>query len=557
MTGRMRKPVAAVALAGLLGMGGQWAATARAGLARMESWAAEARLIAADAGQNENSAQQAAAKPGAEAQPSPGQEVPIPSTNGSAWVMTLPSANGATGAGGANPPGPGAAPAPPAGSEAAADAAWTANYYPGARQTSAPQYSGEPISVNLRQVDLIDFFRLIHEISGLNIVVDPNVKGTLTIVLDDVPWDQALDIVLRNNGLDKQLQGNVLRIATKETLRNEAEQDNALAKAQTDAAELVTTTRKLSYAKSDDMATTMKKFLTARGSVLSDPRLNTLIIRDVPGVLPVMDALLKQLDKKSQQVEIEARVVAANRSFSRDLGSQLAFAFAAGNSVGGGNSAVGSSPITHTNVPPPLVPSGGTASTGANLPLNTNLGAATPTSGISYIFSSHNLSLDYIISAAESKGIGKLLSKPRVATQNNVKATVKQGVEIPIQTIVNNTISVQYVDAVLEMEVTPQITAEGTVFLDVHVENTQIDTSIPRVEGIPALDTESADTRILINDGGTVVIGGIIISSEETSIDQVPLLGDIPFLGNLFKHQLVQTSSQELLFFLTPRILPG
>ena len=182
--------------------------------------------------------------------------------------------------------------------------------------TPAPagKYSGEPISVNLKDVDLRDFFRLIHEISGLNVVVDPAVKGNLTIVLDDVPWDQALDIVLKNNDLDKQLDGNVLRIATKETLKKEAEQNRDLAKAQAEAADVVTTTRVLSYAKAADLVPTLKKFLSSRGDMLADARSNTLIIRDIPGVLPVLDNLIRQLDRKSQQVEIEARVVAANRS---------------------------------------------------------------------------------------------------------------------------------------------------------------------------------------------------------------------------------------------------
>ena len=196
----------------------------------------------------------------------------------------------------------------------------------------AGRYSGEPISVNLKDVDLRDFFRLIHEISGLNVVVDPAVNGNLTIVLDDVPWDQALDIVLHNNDLDKQVDGNVLRIATKDTLKKEAEQNRELAKAQAEAADVVTTTRVLSYAKATDLVPTMKKFLSSRGDVLADDRSNTLIIRDIPSVLPVMDNLIRQLDRKSQQVEIEARVVAANRSFSREIGTQFGVAgVAAGN----------------------------------------------------------------------------------------------------------------------------------------------------------------------------------------------------------------------------------
>ena len=180
-----------------------------------------------------------------------------------------------------------------------------------------------------------------------------------------------------------------------------------------------------------------------------------------------------------------------------------------------------------------------------------------PTSGLFLGHRSPNFAVDFFITAAEAKGVGKLLSKPKVITQNNEKATVKQGTKIPVQTTINNTISVQFIDAVLKLEVTPQITAEGTVFMDVLVENTQIDPGITRVMGIPALDTESAETKVTVADGGTVVIGGIIISSQRTDISQVPLVGSLPLIGHLFKRTSVSTSSQELLFFLTPRIIPG
>jgi type IV pilus assembly protein PilQ len=426
--------------------------------------------------------------------------------------------------------------------------------------TPAPsnRYSGEPISVNLKDVDLRDFFRLIHEISGLNVVMDPSVKGTLTIVLDDVPWDQALDIVLKNNDLDKQLDGNVLRIATKDTVKKEAEETRDLAKAQAEAADVVTSTRVLNYAKADEMSATLKKFLSSRGDILADTRSNTLVIRDVPSTFPVIDNLLRQLDRKSQQVEIEARVVAANRSFSRELGSQLAAAGIGGHNVLGGNPGAGTSPITHTPAPPLIVGSGGggtTTSSGA-MPLLTNLATGAPTSGISYIFQSTNFALDYLISAAEERGVGKLLSEPKETVQNNQKAVIKQGTKIPVQTIVNNTVSVQFVDAVLELDVTPQITSEGTIYMDVTVENDQIDASIPRVQGIPAIDTQSAASRVTVKDGETMLLGGIIVTAQRTDIQSVPLIGSVPILGNLFKHTTVSSSSQELLFFITPRILP-
>ena len=429
-------------------------------------------------------------------------------------------------------------------------------------QTSSPaatgRYTGEPISVNLKDVDLKDFFRLIHEISGLNVVLDPAVKGSLTIVLDEVPWDQALDIVLQNNGLDKQLSGNVLRIATRDTLKKEAEGLRDLERAQAEAVAPVTVTRVLSYGKAEKMKDTLKKFLSQRGDILSDDRSNQLIIRDIPSVIPVIDNLIRQLDRKSQQVEIEARVVSASRSFAQDIGVQIGFAgtTTGGRSVIGGDSTVGTStvstPLGSTLPPPPLTTAGTTS-----LPFQVNLGAGTPTSGLFLGHRSPNFAVDFFITAAEAKGVGKLLSKPRVVTQNNEKAIVKQGTKIPIQTTINNTISVQFIDAVLKLEVTPQITAEGTVFMDVLVENTQIDAGIPRVQGVPALDTQSAETKVLVADGGTVVIGGIIVSSQRVDITEVPLLGSLPLIGHLFRRSNIAISSQELLFFLTPRVIPG
>ena len=427
-------------------------------------------------------------------------------------------------------------------------------------QAASSKYTGEPISVNLKDVDLRDFFRLIHEISGLNVVLDPAVKGSLTIVLDEVPWDQALDIVLQNNGLDKQLNGNVLRIATRDTLKKEAEGARDLEKAQSDAVPPVTVTRVLSYSKASALTTTLKQFLSSRGSILADERSNQLIIRDIPSVIPVIDNLLHQLDRKSQQVEIEARVVAASRSFAQDIGTQLGFGSqtTSGRSIFGGNSSVGTSQFdpSSPNIPgfpnPPIV----VAQTNA-LPLAVNLAAGVPTSGLGFIHRSPNFAVDFFITAAESRGVGKLLSKPRVVTQNNEKAVVKQGTKIPIQTTINNTISITFIDAVLKLEVTPQITAEGTVFMDVLVENTQIDQGIPRVQGTPALDTQSAETKVLVEDGGTVVIGGIIISSQRVDVSQVPIVGSLPVIGHLFRRTNINNQAQELLFFLTPRILPG
>ena len=422
---------------------------------------------------------------------------------------------------------------------------------------TGPKYTGEPISVNLKDVDLKDFFRLIHEISGLNVVLDPNVKGTLTIVLDDVPWDQALDIVLKNNDLSRQLEGNVLRIATVETLKKEADARRAQVEAEALAVDKITVTRFLSYAHAKDVVATVKNFLSQRGDVIADERTNALIVQDIPNTIPAIDRLLQQLDRKTQEVEIEARVVAATRSFARDIGTQLGFGWGnAANAIGGASS-VGTSPTQVFNVPAQYVTIGGSATTaGTQIPLFSNLPVTSPTSGLNFVNVSRNVRIDAVLTLAESRGLLKILSRPRVVTQNNIQALVRQGVRVPIvtQAQLGGPPTVSYVDAFLRLTVTPQITSENTIFLNVDVENTTPDFG-RTVQGNPTLITQQATTQVLVTDGGTVVIGGVIQTQNSVNIAQVPLLGNIPALGNLFKRRSVSTSNQELIFFITPRII--
>ena len=430
------------------------------------------------------------------------------------------------------------------------------------KAANGPKYTGEPISVNLKDVDLKDFFRLIHEISGLNVVLDPEVHGNLTIVLDDVPWDQALDIVLKNNLLARQLDGNVLRIATVATMRKEAEMRRAQTEAEAMAVDRVSVTRFLSYAHARDVLITVKKFVSKRGDVVADERTNAIIINDIPSVIPPIDRLLTQLDRKTQEVEIEARVVAATRSFARDIGTQLGFGFGNAATAVGGASGVGTSPTSAFNTPGALYPIIGTSAPtvgkGVQIPLFSNMPAVGPTSGLSFVNASNNVRLDAVLTMAESRGLLKILSRPRVVTQNNIQAVVKQGVRVPIVTLsqLNGPATTTYVDAFLRLTVTPQITIENTIFLNVDVENTTPDFS-RQVQNNPTLVTQQATTQVLVTDGGTVVIGGVIQTTNSTTVQQVPLLGSIPWLGNLFKRQAVNSSNQELIFFITPRIVQG
>ena len=418
------------------------------------------------------------------------------------------------------------------------------------------KYTGEPISVNLKDVDLKDFFRLIHEISGLNVVLDPMVHGNLTIVLDDVPWDQALDIVLKNNDLSRQLDGNVLRIATVDTLRKEAENRRAQIDAEALAVDKVSITRFLSYAHAKDLLLPLKKFLSQRGDIVADERTNSIIVADIPAVLPQIDRLIQQMDRKTQEVEIEARVVAATRSFARDIGVQLGLGWGNGTTSVGGAPTVGTSSIIQ-NVTNPNYFTTTSGAAGSSIPLFSNLGAVGATSGLQLINATNNMRIDMILTAAESRGLLKVLSRPRIVTQNNIQAIVKQGVKIPVMTAASLGAppTATYVDAFLRLTVTPQITSEGTIFLNVDVENTLPNFGQVDNLGNPELITQQATTQVLVTDGGTVVIGGVIQTNNSLNISQVPLLGDIPFLGNLFKHRTVQTTNQELIFFITPRII--
>jgi type IV pilus assembly protein PilQ len=418
----------------------------------------------------------------------------------------------------------------------------------GPQSCSRNRYTGEPVSVNLKDVDLKDFFRLIHEISGLNIVLDPNVKGSVTLVLDEVPWDQALNIVLKNNGLECELDGNVLRIATLDTLKKEADSQRAQREAKALAVPKVTQTIFLSYAHASDMVATIKKFLSPRGEVIADNRLNALIIEDIPSYLPPINALIKQLDFKTQEVEIEARVVAATRDFARDFGFQFGFQTINASAGGGNVTTVGGAPQT------------GLSPLGSGIPLFSNLGVNSATnaisSGLGASFVGSNVKLDAVLTMAETRGLVKILSRPRVATQNNIAALVQQGVKIPVVTPsqLGGPPSVQYVDAFLRLSVTPQITMESTIFLNIDVENTTPDFG-HQVLGNPTLLTQQAKTQVLVTDGGTVMIGGVIRTTNSLTIRQVPFLGSIPILGNLFKNRSVNTDTQELLFFITPKII--
>jgi len=415
-----------------------------------------------------------------------------------------------------------------------------------------PKYTGEPISLNLKDVDLKDFFRLIHEISGLNIIVDPNVTGSVTLVLDTVPWDQALDIVLKNSRLGKTLEGNVLRISRLETLTAEQEAAIKLSAAREEAQPLVTIFRPVNYAKASTIATMVKSWvgggaLSKRGNILVDERSNTLIVSDIQTQIPVIESIIGKLDKKAKQVQIEARIVYATADFSRDLGVALSGGYYNRRQTTNTGAASGTGSSVTTDIP---------ASGGIPAPAIT----ITPATAAGFgAIAVTNVGARYFISAAlaaaESRGQAKTISRPTIVTQNNVPGMVMQGTQVPIQTTINNTISIQYVNAALTVKVTPQVTENGNIFLDINVDNATLGAVM--VGANPTIDTQRATTQVLVPDGGTVVFGGVTITSRSKSATYVPLLGSIPLIGNLFKKSKVQDTDRELLFFISPKVLPG
>lgn len=419
----------------------------------------------------------------------------------------------------------------------------------GAEQT---HYTGEPISLNLKDVDLKDFFRLIHEISGLNILVDPNVTGTVTMVLDNVPWDQALDIVLKNSQLGKTLEGNVLRISKIETLTAQQEAAQKLIQAHEDAQPLVTKFISVNYSNAKSIQTLLKGWvgggaLSKRGNILVDDRTNTLIISDIASQIPVLENIIKRLDTKTKQVSIEARVVLTTQNFERDLSGALNNGMVNGSNttVTGGTSGVGST-VTG-NIP---------TSSSTNQPRITI--AQTSTTGFgAYAISNEGARyfINAMLAASEQKSESKTISKPMIVTQNNVAGTVEQGVEIPVQTSINNTVTVTYVNAALTLTVTPQVTQDGNIFLIIKVDNASPG-DIVTGAGI-SINRQSANTQVLVPDGGTVIFGGVTVNANSKAATYVPWLGQIPVLGQLFKTSTRKSNDNELLFFVSPKVLPG
>lgn len=407
------------------------------------------------------------------------------------------------------------------------------------------EYVGETISLSLKDGDIKDVLRSFAKISGLNVVVQPGVRGTVTVELESVPWDQALDQILKINNLGYELDGNIMRIAPRNVLENEAKEQQALAQAQALSIPLRTVIKRISYSSVGDMARVLSTgggrgtgILSQRGSVTVDARTNTLIIKELPTYIDTVIAVIETLDIPEPQVMIEARIVETTKRFSRTLGIRWGFD--------------GVADAAHGNTTGLQFPNNGTVDGGVNLLTGGNNGLLRLALG--NVLNTFNL--DATLQAAESDGLINILSAPKIATLNNESASIQSGLQIPIQTVANNTVTVQFVNATLRLDVTPHVTAEGTVLMDVNVQKRepQLAFAVAGATNAP-ISTKEAQTRVIVRDGGTTVIGGIYKVSTDQGQDRVPGLANIPVLGHLFKNRRRNDDNEELLIFITPRVI--
>jgi type IV pilus assembly protein PilQ len=417
----------------------------------------------------------------------------------------------------------------------------------------AQGYRGDKLSLNFQNVEVRSVLQVIADFTGLNIITSDTVGGNLTLRLKDVPWDQALDIVMQAKGLDMRKNGSVIWIAPKDELltkeKLELEQRSQIAELEP----LRTESFQLNYQKAeafkkvfgiDDAGSGGKKnsILSNRGSAVIDPRTNQLFVTDTPTILQNIRNLVQKIDIASRQVLIEARMVEANDGFSRNLGAKLGFGFNGKNVTAGGTQTATASTGTL-----PII--GGNS---VNLPANPSTGTA-GSLALTLFNSAASKFISLELSALEADGQGKIISSPRVVTADQQKALIEQGVEIPYQNATSSgATSVEFKKANLKLEVVPQITPDGNVILTVDVTNDSVGATVP---GGVAINTKHVQTQVQVENGGTVVIGGIYTQTISNDITKVPLLGDIPVLGYLFKQTAVVNKRTELLIFLTPKIV--
>ena len=449
------------------------------------------------------------------------------------------------------------------------DNQYTVEIKPSLKRSSADEkkeYTGERLTLNFQDIDVRSVLQLLADTSGQNIVVSDSVTGNLTLRLQNVPWDQALDIVLRTKGLDKRRQDNVIIIGPTEELASREKAELAAHKEVQELSPVRSEFLQVNYAKVSDLAKLIKStnakesMLSARGSLAIDDRTNTLLVQDTAERLADIRRLVATLDVPIKQVLIEARIVVVSDTFERDLGAQLGFSntnSAGANLLSVSGTAAAADGIVTSSATGATPTTALTSQTLANR-YQVNLPASNINGsfGVALLSGSHLLDLQ--LSAAENEGKSETISSPRVITANQKQATIMQGVEIPYQESASSGATTsQFKNAVLSLKVTPLITPDNRVVMDIDVSDDTVGAQVTSATGgsVPSIDTRQILTQVLVNDGQTVVLGGILETTRSKSDTKVPFLADIPWLGNLFKSTININNKTELLIFITPKIL--
>ena len=437
--------------------------------------------------------------------------------------------------------------------------------------SKGPGYSGEKLSLNFQNIEVRSLLQVIADFTNFNIVTSDTVTGALTLRLKDVPWDQALQIIMDAKGLGMRKSGTVLWIAPKDEIDARTKKDFEAALAIQKLEPLKTQAFQLNYAKAADMITqltassssgggTSTRFLSERGSAISEPRTNQLFVTDTPSKLEEVRQLLLSLDVAVRQVLIEARIVEARDSFGRSLGVRLGGTDLRANRGGDGGYGIGGDNrvafgTSYNNAVASSGAGGATSTTGnfVNLPANLSSVSSVGSFALSIFNSAANRFLTLELSAMEADGKGRIVSSPRIITADQTKALIEQGTEYPYSiTAPNGATTLAFKKAVLKLEVTPQITPEGNIILDLDInKDSRGETT---TQGV-AIDTKHIKTQILIENGGTVVIGGIFEMEDTNQENKIPVLGDVPVVGNLFKSRTKESTKREMLVFITPKVI--
>jgi type IV pilus assembly protein PilQ len=455
-----------------------------------------------------------------------------------------------------------AAPAPAAAPEAKASEAQAAGFAaeaPGYALSGAPQargYTGRRITLDFHDIEIRNLLRLIADVSKKNIVVADDVKGAVTVSLRNVPWDQALDLILKTKGLGKEEMGNVIRIAKFEDIAKEQQARADAEKARIPSLPLKVRLIPVNFARAADVEKRVKDVLTERGTVSVDERTNVVIVKDVQEALVRAEGIVRNLDTEIPQVLIESRIVEASSNFNRALGVQW------GGNAGFTQTSNNPTGVVFPNIANAVGGAGGGPTTGTasapnyavNLPAAIGQGAG---GGIGFTFGSVGgaVNLNLRLSALENTGVVKTISAPRIATIDNREATIGQGLSIPFSQVSASGVNTVFIEAKLELKVTPHVSADGSILLKIKATNNQPNPQLTGSNGQPSISKREAETEVLVKDGETTVIGGIYTRTTSNKVAEVPFLGKLPLLGYFFRSTTDQDDHTELLIFITPRIL--